>query len=92
MWDESIKAKKKKKMERQKAEGRKVNDLADPRKLNKAEPIVGKSEKQSDLPNKTFQNLGGWVSSIWLQNRGKISSNESSSKNSIILVDSPSKN
>lgn len=46
-------------MERQKADGRKVNDLADPRKLNKTKPIVRKTEKQYDLSKKKpFQNLG----------------------------------
>lgn len=33
-------------MERQKADGGKVNDLADPRKLNEAQPIGRKTEKQ----------------------------------------------
>lgn len=49
----------KKILERQKADGRKVNDLADSRKLNEAKPIVRKTEKQSHLPDKTFQDLGG---------------------------------
>ena len=58
MWDESITAKKNF-LERQKADGRKVNDLADPRKLKEAKPIVRKTEKQSHWPDKTFQDLGG---------------------------------
>jgi len=41
-------------LERQKADGRKVNDLADPRKLNKTKPIERKTEKQYDLPKKNL--------------------------------------
>lgn len=57
MWNESITAEKKI-WKVKKADGRKVNDLADPRKLNEAKPVVRETEKHSDLPNQTFQNLG----------------------------------
>lgn len=70
MWDESITGKKK--LERQKADGRKVNDLADPRKLNKTKPIVRKTEKQYDLPKKNLPESGKLSAPYDSRNGGKI--------------------
>lgn len=64
MWDESVTGKKE--LERQKTDGRKVNDLTDPRKLNTAKPIVRKTEKQHDLPKKKPSKIWKAISSRWL--------------------------